>query len=330
MEESNQTSKPNPPPQLSLKLEVSEFSEPTARGSQPVAVMVVDPKTKKNLTDQLGSALGKLCDHLPADQAPMLKKKINNKTWKSDLTDLFVTGVAFGDQENLLQFAQKLVRDAQIAMPTTGAFWADPKVGQEKAKEHLVQLGGTGHVLAETALGELARNVKAMRLYPKPDSAKEEDFANTLAPALKFWGAVSAVYAEGLQGEVHVWIPRGLTVGSIFWNDELPVLWKLKREGKVTALRFHAHVKDGQWAEVPFEELLIRDAYLGDASGFNKGAHSLVKESRKSIRATQKADDKMQIQLARPIPVGMLKSRLHAALDRARQRLQQKANGENK
>ncbi len=101
-------------------------------------------------------------------------------------------------------------------------------------------------------------------------------------------GGVSKLYAEGLQGDVHVWLPKGLTMGSIFWNDELPMLRKLQKEERITSLWFHVRdEKSGDWSgNLTFDQLKIVDVYLMDARGVNKGAASLLNETKPSLKGT--------------------------------------------
>ena len=97
---------------------------------------------------------------------------------------------------------------------------------------------------------------RRFRLSPQRPKSKDDKVADSLdafhernRAALLFWGGVSKLYAEGLQGDVHVWLPKGLTMGSIFWNDELPMLRKLQKEERITSLWFHVRdEKSGDWS----------------------------------------------------------------------------------
>ncbi len=312
MEEGNN---PEPPSQLRSTIQVSASSQPTVSlGSQPAIVLQIDPKQHRAFVSNLGSALGTLKKNFPG-----LAKQLNKKEWKEQLEAHFAYGLALNDRQHLFEFALMLVRDAKVPMPKTGAFWSDPDVGQVKAKEDLASKGG--QVLADTSLGEIARtkNLK-LGIGKLRKGQTDEQFVEEQAPALQFWGVISAIYALGLEGDVNIWLPKGLTVGSIFWNEELPALWERKEQGKVGNLIFHVHDQSGQWTAVTFEDLQIQEAYLTDAQGLNKGAKSLLNPQQNPDLLASRDPSEMVITLKKPLKVGELKWRLQAALDTARRR----------
>jgi hypothetical protein len=224
----------------------------------------------------------------------------------------------------MLQLARRLQTDLGYPMPTVGAFWSDKDVGQVKARD---DLGTRGAVLADTQLG---LTMSKWGVAPQGAMSKQgkvteslDDFQQRNADALLFWGALSALYAENLVGEVHVWLPQGLTLGSIFWNDELPMLQKRLHSGEISALWFHVKNNIGVWSgPLKLEDLTIVDAYLADAQGVNLGGRSLIGD--KYVPAT--LDDKYyQITLAKPIHIDLLQAGFRSALQRARLRLAAKA-----
>jgi hypothetical protein len=183
-------------------------------------------------------------------------------------------------------------------------------------------------VLAETPLGQTATHFKMPPQGPKRNELLD-DFAKRNRDALIFWGAISALYAEGLKGEVHTWLPKGLTLGSIFWNDELPMLWKLKREGNITDLWFHVQDEKGDWSDkLSFDDLTIVDAYLADARGVNKGATELLEEKDKKLQGMLKPNS-YQMTLGTPIRIALLREGFGRALERARQRIALKKSNSN-
>jgi hypothetical protein len=316
MEQDPDNSRQQTPPQIRLSFQVSTSATPNlSLGSQPVAVVVPTEKELREFRNNLGNTCAIFRSKYPA-----LDKKLKTKEWKRKLEDCFALGMALGDRDQLFEFARMLVQEGGVPMPTKGAFWSDPDVGQVKAK---AMLGTDGQVLADTGLGEIARTRQLKVGIAKIDRLQtDEDFAEKQAPKLKFWGVISAVYALGLRGDVHVWIPKGLTVCSIFWNDELPALWERKRRGDINELYFHVHDTGANWTLVSFDDLLITDAYITDRDGLNRGAKSLL-DVRDTTRPPATRDPKeMLITLGRPIRVGELRSRLEAALERARRRIE--------
>jgi len=261
--------------------------------------------------------VGSVCSKFKKEFPGLFAKWSKDKAWKETVQTKFAAGMVTGNREELLGFVRMLVQDGNIPMPKKGAFWSDPDVGQPKAQ---AELGADGQVLADTGLGKIARvtDWKLNLAKVKPQGMDDEKFAAQQAPKLLFWGAISAVYAEGLRGDVHVWIPKGLTVSSIFWNDELPALWESKRKSRINELCFHVYDRSQNWIAVSFDELLIEEAYMSDAEGLNKGAQSLLQD--RDVPAARPNPNKMLITLDRPIKVGELRSRLDAALRQVRRK----------
>lgn len=245
------------------------------------------------------------------------KKKVSpalSPGWVAGCVAALTVAIAHRSREGMLAAVRDIARDLNLPMPSTGAFWSDPKVGQEQARRDLAAQGG--RVLADTPIAQIKWGVAPQGATSRGGTVTESasEFQERNAVALMFWGALSALYAEGLSGAVHVWLPKGLTMSSIFWNDELPVLWDRMRAGAITGLFFHVLRQDGGgWsAAIPFRDLTIVDAYLVDADGVNQGARHV----RGTLDPTR-----YQLALAAPIHVNALQSGFRQALERARIRI---------
>lgn len=226
------------------------------------------------------------------------------------LTHLFLIGKTSRRQQAFLDFAQTLKDEFGISAPPSGALWGGDGA-QDKAKSALAP---DGQVLSQTQLGKSAARMKLAPQGPKQGETGLE-FAERNQAALLFWGAVSALYAKGLTGDIHVWMPKGLTVGSIFWNDELPVLMKRKRDGEAFNLIFHINPDD--WSQtVAFEDLLIGGAYLADKNGLYKGRESLKAEHNPPKGSDPAADlkDSMTLKLSSPIKLASVKFAMQSLL----------------
>lgn len=256
------------------------------------------------------------------------KRKMKlSESWPDDLIKLATNAIAYRNAEAMLALARRLKDDLKLKVPTIGAFWSDPAVGQEKAKQALLASGGGGQVLSQTDLGALGQKSKLTPQRPKMQKGTDaydetlEEFYDRNRSAILWWGALSALYAEGLTGEVHVWLPKGLTMSSIFWNDELPVLHQLKRDGKITDLHFHVQGHSGVWSgNLRFDQLTIVDVYLCDARGVNKGAQQLLAETDPALKGTLKPKE-YHMELATPIRINLLQAGFRRALERARGRI---------
>ncbi len=287
--------------------------------------------------------------------APLLNlfntNKAKNKcnlpdNWFDEIKAIAAQAIVFKDRGLMLNLARRLKQDLRLPMPMTGALWSDANVGMVKAREELNLQAGK--VLADTRLGEVGSDFK---LSPQGATSKAgvvteplEEYQQRNAGALLFWGALSAVYAEGLKGTVHVWLPKGLTMGSIMWNDELPALRASQEAGEVTAIKYHVKTAAGAWSgDMEFDDLTIVDAYLADASGdlakgdgVNKGGLSLydfkhaagaVAPSKGAERLAKVDEGKIaatldknyyHLELKTPINVGRLKAALAGAVERWR------------
>lgn len=303
-------------------------SGPPTVGSVPVVVTQIDRKTLQEYKSKLGGLLGTLLNaigDIDPKQLNRAKSAASSKTWKSDAAQMLAEGMINRDQPKIYAFCQMLMSDLGVPMPQIGALWNDPDVGEVAAVQHLQ---GTGAVLRETPLGKMA---KAMKMPPNGANSGEAlgAFAERNRAGLAFWGAVSAAYTSKLRGDVHVFLPKGITVGSIFWNDELPVLWERKRLGEVNQVLFHLqHPVSGIWQNgVAFEDLTIVDAYAADRNGANFGAADLTKDTTESeIRGTMEKN--FRVELQKPIAVRPLAEGLSGALQRAQRRLDPDAKPE--
>ncbi|MEM7750812.1 MAG: hypothetical protein AAF346_21360 [Pseudomonadota bacterium] len=316
----------SPPSQLTTKPVIASTSAPPpAVGSVPVAVLRIAENELKRFKSKLGGLLAELftrISEIDSKQGNRAKAAARKPGWKDEATELLAVGIIHSDQGKLMEFCQKLFDDLGVPMPETGALWSDPNVGQVQAKEHLDAIGGGAKVLADTPLGKMAMK---MKLPPSRGTRSDdtiETFAERNKAGLTFWGAISAAYTSQLRGDVHVFLPKGITVGSIFWNDELPVLQERRRNGEVNNIYFHLQDPlNGQWsAPMGIDDISIIDAYAADRFGANKGAESLASEStEEEIRATMGRN--YQVELKRPVSVKPLREGFNAALQRARERL---------
>ncbi len=268
------------------------------------------------------------------------------RNWDSEMEAIAEQAIAFRSREWMQLFARRLRQDLGLDMPTTGALWSNKNEGEVKAKEALAPQNGM--VLSQTYLGESASK---FGITPQGANSKHgvineslEDYQRRNESALLLWGALSRLYAENLQGTVHVWVPKGLTMGSIMWNDELPALRARQRAGEVTAIKYHVKTAAGAWSgDMEFDDLTIVDAYLADASGDlakgegvnkgglslhdfkhaagaaapSKGAERLGKVDEAKIAATLDRNC-YHLELKTPISVGRLKAALTNAVERAR------------
>lgn len=107
-------------------------------------------------------------------------------------------------------------------------FWSGD-VGKRAAMEEGRK--GTKNVLEISEIGSLLDGLKLWEHVPWNISSI-------------IWTLVSRLFAIGAEGKVHVYCPDGLTVGNVFWNDELPVLRRLQLEGYV--LRIVMHIWDSE------------------------------------------------------------------------------------
>jgi Domain of unknown function (DUF4157) len=296
----------------------------------------------------------KLQGHLQAlfdayNKQKKLQQDKLQKGWVAEMTTIAKQAIAFRSPEWMLMFARRLKHDLGLVVPTTGALWADPDVGQVKARKDLQPHGGK--VLADTELGEIGR-----KFGLSPQGAKSqggviteslEEFQQRNAAALLFWGALSALYVEGLQGTVHVWLPKGLTMGSIMLNEELPALHARQRAGEVAEIKFHVQTAPDTWSgDLEIEDLTIVDAYLAQADGVNKGGLSLenfkhapgdlgpaaqrlgaIDEAKISAKLEKKD---YHIKLETPIKVDHLKAALAHWLDQWRRTVRARAKGREK
>jgi len=306
-------------------MELPPSTPPAAKGATSIQTVLpsgqipIPSSVPTIVSTHDGDALAKLKKRITQAFNDLKKVRKFPKNWVSEMTDLALLGIALKDPERMLDLARHLQRDLGYTMPTTGAFWSGKDTGQVQARG---ALGSSGKVLADTDLG---KDVAKWGVAPQGAKFKSNTVDETLeafqernAAALLFWGALSALYAEGLTGEVHVWLPKGLTMSSIFWNDELPMLHAKLRAKTITALKFHVQASNGAWSkDMELDELTIVDAYLADAQGVNKGAEALVKDQKNPATIDYKS---YQITLAKPIHVDLLQAGFRQALQRTRAR----------
>ncbi len=237
----------------------------------------------------------------------------NNKAGLlAQLTELFLVGKVLARQQSFTDFAKLLEDGFGITTPATGALWGGDGA-QDKAKLALSGVNGAA-VLSESPLGKTATKMKLAMQGPKQGESGPE-YAVRNAASLQFWGAISAQYAKGLTGDVHVWMPKGLTVGSIFWNDELPVLMERKRAGENFNLIFHTN--PGDWNEVVnFDDLVIGGAYVADKNGFYAGRAALKLEHNPATGANpnQELKESMTLTLKSPIKITTVRLAMQALL----------------
>jgi hypothetical protein len=228
------------------------------------------------------------------------------------LTEYFLVGKVLARQQSFTDFAQLLLDGFGITTPAQGALWGGDGA-QDQAK---LALGGAvgASVLSTSPLGNMAGKMKLSMQGPKSGETGP-DYAIRNAASLQFWGAVSAQYAKALTGDVHVWMPKGLTVGSIFWNDELPVLMTRKRNGEDFKLIFHTN--PGNWNEVvDFEDLVIGGAYVADKNGYYAGRAALKAQHNPATGANPALELKeaMTLTLKSPIKVATVRLAMQSLL----------------
>ncbi len=282
---------------------------PQTFGEPPITVSDAEFNEAKNLIENQVQAFRDRTKGSVSNKLLARRPDWNSKI--TELAQLFLIGKTVKRQEAFTDFARILQEDFGLATPSTGALWGGDGA-QDKAKADLAS--GPGKVLSESPLGLTAGKLKLAPQGPKANETGQE-FAARNEAALQFWGAVSALYAKGLTGDIHVWMPHGLTVGSIFWNDELPVLMKRKRDGENFNLIFH--VNPANWSEtVNFEDLVIGGAYVADRKGFYQGRAALKATNNPPTGSDPAADlkDSMTLKLSSPIKVTTVRAAMQALL----------------
>jgi hypothetical protein len=277
-------------------------------GDPPITV---DEKEFKKHRDTLKTVVNGFRDKQSKEVNKLWNTKKDLDAQLNLLTEHFLIGKLTARQDAFLSFARILTDVFGVQLPSAGALWGG-EGAQDQAK---LKLQGTqGTVLSESGLGQLAQTMKIPPQGPKKNETGPE-FAERNRLALMFWGAISALYAESLTGDIHVWMPKGLTVGSIFWNDELPVLMERKRKGEVFNLIFH--IDPGNWdATVTLDELVIGGAYVADKKGYYQGRMDLKQKHNPPTGVDPNKDlkDSMTLALSSPIKVATVKQAMLALL----------------
>jgi hypothetical protein len=63
------------------------------------------------------------------------------------------------------------------------------------------------------------------------------------AASLAIWSMMSAKFAEGAVGDIHVFVTEGFAANKVFWNDELPEMRKRQAAGLINKIYIHITTK---------------------------------------------------------------------------------------
>jgi hypothetical protein len=187
------------------------------------------------------------------DEKPKQKDDVNDPK-KVEASMIIVKGeVAWTPSRQALidklasKFDEILKPIGGITPGERAAFWSQQ--GKVQAQRAGVNLESTvaGYLLEQ--IGNELTSTFTPSAYKSSPTKEEEslelDSPLSTATNIGIWNAISKVYAQGTEGDTHVYLVDGSTsYQSVFWNTELQELRLMQQRGEIKEIYLHTLKKD--------------------------------------------------------------------------------------